>query len=81
MGKGNPNHPKKGSKIVIEPIRKLEDIERILDRLKDKPREKCLFLLGINWGLRASDLIRLKVSDVKNVGANPRVCPEKCFLT
>ena len=63
----NPNHPKLGSKIKIEPIRKLEDIEAITEYLSDKPRELCLFILGINWGLRASDLIRLKVDQIKPV--------------
>ena len=63
----NKNHPKKGSSITVEPIRKIKDIKRIKRNLKDKPRDLLLFTLGINNGLRIGDLLKLKVKDVKDL--------------
>lgn len=57
--KGNPNHPKKGSTIKVDPIRKLKDIKAIKKLLANKPRDLALFTIGINTNLRASDLLRL----------------------
>ncbi len=65
MEKGtNFNHPKKGERIKVEPIRSLNDIKNIKRLLKDKPRNLTLFTLGINTNLRASDLLGLKVGQV-----------------
>lgn len=51
----------------VEPIRTIQDIECIKNFLiKKKERDFLLFVLGINCGLRISDLLNLKVSDVKN---------------
>ena len=63
----NKNHPKKGTSITVEPIRKIKDIKRIKRKLKDKPRDLLLFTLGINNGLRIGDLLKLKVEDVKDL--------------
>lgn len=60
------NKPGKAVKKTVEPIRKLKDIQAIKKILSDKPRELLLFTLGINNGLRAGDLLNLKVSQVKN---------------
>lgn len=65
----NPNHPKPGSSIKVEPIRNLEDIEKIRVLLKDHPRNLALFTVGINTNLRASDLLRLKVKQVEGIEA------------
>lgn len=59
MDARNPNHPKKGSTIKVEPISDLKDIKLIKKLLRDKPRDYCLFTVGINTNLRASDLIRI----------------------
>ncbi len=67
---GNENHPQKGSKIKVEPIKKRKDIETIKKLLQDKPRDLALFTIGINTNLRASDLLRLKVSQVRHL--NPQ---------
>ncbi len=67
MGIKNPNHPKKGSHITVEPIRNLKDIELIKQYLKDSPRNLCLFVLGINTNLRAVDLLKIKVNDVRHL--------------
>lgn len=61
----NPNHPKKGSKIKVEPIRELKDIKAIKRLLKDNPRDLCLFTIGINTNLRASDIRAIKVGQVE----------------
>lgn len=51
-----------------EPIKKLEDIERICDYLlsNGQYRDYMLFVLGINFGLRVSDLLRLRFCDLIN---------------
>jgi integrase len=63
----NPNHPKAGSKIKVEPIRKEKDIKLIKKMLEDKPRDLCLFTLGINTNLRASDLLQIKAGMVRHL--------------
>ncbi len=60
----NSNHPVKGSSISVQPIRNIKDIKKIKRKLKDNPRDLLLFTIGINNGLRISDLLRLKIKDV-----------------
>lgn len=49
----------------VQPIRNLKQIDTIKKLLKQKSlRDFCLFVLGINSGLRISDLLKLKISDV-----------------
>ena len=53
--------------VCVEPIRDKNKIETVKRILKEKgSRDYLLFLLGINSGLRISDILKLKVSDVKN---------------
>jgi len=63
----NPNHPKKGSKTRVDPIRSAKDVKSISKLLKDNPRDRLLFIMGINNGLRAGDLLKLKVSNVRDL--------------
>jgi integrase len=65
----NPNHPAAGSTIKVEPIRDKKAIVRIKKILADRPRELCLFTLGINTAYRANELLSLKVGQVKNLQA------------
>lgn len=52
---------------VVEPIRRRTDLKKVECILeKESYRNYILFKLGINFGLRISDLLRLKVKDVKN---------------
>ena len=52
---------------VVEPIRDKSKIQAIKDELrKSNIRDFVLFTLGINSGLRVSDLLSLKVLDVLN---------------
>jgi len=61
------NHPKKGSKIKVEPIREMKDINNLKKLLTDKPRDFCLFIVGINTNLRASDLLNLTAGQVRGL--------------
>lgn len=66
----NPNHPKKDDVIKVNPIIHLKDIGSIKKLLKqDKPRDYCLFVLGINTNLRASDLLSITVGQVRDLKA------------
>jgi integrase len=50
----------------VEPIRNKEQIDAIKHYLKNRNlRDYLLFILGINSGLRISDLLSLSVKDVK----------------
>ena len=53
---------------VVEPIRDKNDIQRIVEYFNnnDKRKYAVLFILGINSGLRVSDLLGFKVKDVLN---------------
>lgn len=51
---------------LVQPIRDKETIQEIKGFLKEKnERNYILFLLGINTGLRISDILPLKVRDVE----------------
>lgn len=53
----------------VQPIRDIKQIETIKKLLKQQSmRDYCLFVLGINSGLRISDLLKLKISDVSEKG-------------
>jgi site-specific recombinase XerD len=57
----------RGALIVefVEPIRDIESINKIKSLLQQKShRDYVLFVLGINTGLRISDLLNLTVDDV-----------------
>jgi integrase len=66
----NPHHPAVGSTIKVEPIRDKKAIARIKKVLGDRPRDLCLFTLGINTAYRANELLSIKVRQVRslNVG-------------
>jgi len=63
----NKNHPKKGSRIKVEPIRDLRDIRAIKKLLDGNPMYSALFTLGINTNLRASDLLRITAGQVRGL--------------
>jgi site-specific recombinase XerD len=50
----------------VEPIRSKQQIDAVKSYLKSRNLRDCLlFVLGINSGLRISDLLLLKISDIK----------------
>ncbi len=57
---------KKGTRVAVEPIRQKKDIKAISRMLQGNYRDSLLWIIGINNGLRASDLVKLKVHQVIN---------------
>lgn len=54
-------------KHLVEPIRSLEEVSAVENYLKRKNKRNFLiFVLGINTGLRISDILGLDVKDVLN---------------
>lgn len=56
----------------VEPIKSLKDIKKVKQYLlgKSNKRDYMLFVVGINVGLRAGDLLSLKINDVLNADGN-----------
>lgn len=51
----------------VQPIRDLEKLEAIKEYLKFRnERDYIMFMVGINTGLRISDILKLKVKDVSS---------------
>jgi len=65
----NPHHPSTGSSIKVQPIRTKTAIANIKKILADKPRDLCLFTVGINTAWRANELLSIRVGQVQ--GAKP----------
>lgn len=61
------NHPKKGSIIVVEPIRESAAVSKIKDLLKNNPRDYAIFVLGCNTNLRASDIVNITIGQVRGL--------------
>ena len=59
------NHPGKGSITTVEPIRDTKDIQAIKTLLSENLRNLAYFTLGVNSGIRAGDLLQLKVGQVR----------------
>lgn len=52
---------------IVQPIRDKNKLEEMKEELKKSgTRDYLLFLLGINTGLRVSDIVKLQVKDVKD---------------
>jgi integrase len=66
-GTRNQNRPQKGDQIKVDPIKKRKDIDSIKKLLGDDPRNSALFTIGINTNLRASDLLRIRVGQVRDL--------------
>jgi len=56
-----------GIKKAVEPIRTRQGINKVKKVLKDKPLDYCFFILGINTNLRASDLLQIRIDQVKDL--------------
>jgi len=64
------NNPKPGDVITVEPIKNIRDLQTIKRMLSDNPRDYALFVVGINTALRAGDLLKLTVGQVKDILRN-----------
>jgi integrase len=74
MRKGeNYNHPKMGSTTKVDPIKEKKHIQTIKKLLADRPLDFALFTIGINTNLRASDLLSIKVHQVKDLIPNDEI--------
>lgn len=75
----NPNHPKKGAKIAVEPLRQLNDVKAIAMMLWNQPRNHLLFVMGVNNGLRVGDLLQLTVGHISHlrVGETLQITEQK----
>lgn len=66
------NFTKRGIKKAseVEPIKKMKDIKKIKQFLlgKENKRDYMLFVVGINIGLRAGDLLSLKIGNIYKDG-------------
>jgi len=51
----------------VDPIRRLKDIKAISELTKSNPRNHLIYIIGINNGIRACDLIKLKVGQVRHL--------------
>lgn len=50
---------------AVEPIRNLKDLKKVEQILSQNKRDLLLFTIGINCGLRVSDILSLNVDDVR----------------
>ena len=71
----------------VEPIIDLKCIKGIKKMLSDAPRDKLLFTMGINSGLRVQDLLALKIGDIRHTIVGERItlrekktCKENVFI-
>ena len=69
----NRNHPPLGSTIKVEPIRSVQGINKIKELLACKPRDYCLFVLGINTAFRASELLSIRNGQVRYLQPGDRL--------
>jgi len=89
-------HELKKKKYTADPIKDPNDINRILDYFisKKQYRNLLLFTMGVNFGLRCRDLLKLKFGGIMNIdgsiksvvvveeekGKNTRVCYMNQFV-
>jgi len=55
------------------PIRKESDINKLKKYLAGNKRDLFFFILGINTGIRAGDLLKLRVKDLKYAGVGIQI--------
>jgi len=51
----------------VQPIHKLKDVRAIKKLIADSPRDSAIFAIGINTNLRASDILRLTIGQMKDI--------------
>ena len=59
--------------MVVQAITDPKDVKSIKKLLANNPRDLLIFTMGINTGLRAGDLLNLKIYQVENVKVGDRV--------
>ncbi len=76
--KSKPQNYKKGEKQTVFPLKKHEEIIAMANWLLNHKGKKYVlaFVLGINLGLRANELLNLKMSQVFNADGYVRINPD-----
>ena len=74
---GNPNHPALGSTIKVQPIRTVYAINQIRTLLQSNTRNYCLFVLGINTAFRPSELLSIRIGQVRYLSPGDRLEVER----
>lgn len=69
----NPNHPKTGDTIKVEPIRTVNAINKLKQYLAPSPRNFALFVVGINTAYRASELLSIRLGQVRHLQPGDRL--------
>ena len=69
----NPNHPKPGDTIKVEPIRTVNAINNLKKFLAPSPRNSALFIVGINTAYRASELLSIRLGQVRHLRPGDRL--------
>ena len=69
----NPNHPKSGDTIKVEPIRTVNAVNKIKKALAPSPRNFALFVVGLNTAYRASELLSIRLGQVRHLKAGDRL--------
>jgi len=61
------------SRMKVEPFTDVKQVKAIKKMLTDKPRDRLLYILGINSGLRVQDVLGLRVKDVSSAKVGDRI--------
>lgn len=69
----NPNHPKLGDTIKVEPIRTVNAVNKIKKALAPSPRNFALFVVGVNTAYRASELLSIRLGQVRYLKAGDQL--------
>ena len=69
----NPNHPKLGDTIKVEPIRTVTAVNKIKKALAPSPRNFALFVVGVNTAYRASELLSIRLGNVRHLRPGDRL--------
>ena len=69
----NPNHPKLGDTIKVEPIRTVNAINKTKKALAPSPRNFAIFVVGTNTAYRASELLSIRLGQVRHLKAGDRL--------
>ena len=56
-----------GGFMKVDPIKDLKHVKNIKKLLANSPRDRLLFIMGINSGMRVQDLLGLRVQDVRGL--------------
>ena len=69
----NPNHPKLGDTIKVEPVRTVNAINNLKKYLAPSPRNFAIFVVGINTAYRASELLSIRLGQVRHLQPGDRL--------